>query len=54
MEIVGGWQNPRADDGSRYWNLFRHREETEEKAHVGLSMGESAIPQLVGLQILPL
>lgn len=51
---MGGRQNPRSHDGSGYRNLLRHREEAEEETNVGLSLGESEIPQLVGLQVLPL
>lgn len=54
MEIVGRRQNTRADDGPRYWNLFGHRKEAEEETHVRLPMGEFEIPQLVGVQVLPL
>lgn len=54
MEGLGGWQDPRSHDGPRHWALLRGREEAEEEDAAGLSLGESALPQLVGVQVLPL
>lgn len=51
---MGGWQDTCAHDGPRHRNLFRHREEAKEETDAGLPLGESEIPQLVGLQVLPL
>lgn len=54
VERVGGWQDPRVDDGPRHWPLFGGREEAEEKDVTRLSLGKSSLSQLVGLQVLPL
>lgn len=52
VEILGRWKNPRPHDGSRRGRLHRNRKETKEEAHDRLFVGEPALPQLVGLQIL--
>lgn len=52
VEIVGGRENPRVDDGLGHRHLLGHREEAEEEADDRLPVGESQIPQLVGVQIL--
>lgn len=54
LEGLGGRQDSRSYDGPRHWTLFRGGEEAEEEDAVGLSLGESSLPQLVGVQILPL
>lgn len=40
VEIVGGRQNPRTDDGPGHWHLFGNRKETEKGPTAGLSVGE--------------
>lgn len=52
VEVLGRWQNPRAHDGPGRRHLLRDREEAEEEADDRLLVGELAIPQLVGLQVL--
>lgn len=52
VEILGRWQNTRPDDGPGRRSVFGNRKKTEKKTHHRLSVGESALPQLVGLQIL--
>lgn len=48
VEILGRWKDPRTHHGSRYWYLFRSREETKKEAAPGLPVGESeVIPQLI-------
>ncbi|XP_076181685.1 innexin family member shaking B isoform X3 [Ptiloglossa arizonensis] len=54
VERLGRWQDPCADDGPRHRSVFRGREETEEEDAARLSVGESSLSQLVGLQVLPL
>lgn len=51
---MGGREDPRPDDGPGHRDLFRHREEAKEEADAGLPLGEPEVPQLVGLQVLPL
>lgn len=53
VEVVGGGQDPRAHDGPGRRRVHRDREEDEEEAHPGLPVGEPALPQLVGLPVLP-
>lgn len=54
MEGLGGWQDPRSHDGPRHRFVLRGREKAEEEDAAGLSLGESALSQLVGVQVLPL
>ena len=54
VEGLGGRQDSRSYDGPRHRTLFWGGEEAEEEDAVGLSLGESSLPQLVGVQILPL
>ena len=54
VEGLGGRQDSRSYDGPRHRTLFRGGKEAEEEDAVGLSLGESPLPQLVGVQILPL
>lgn len=54
LEGLGGRQDSRSYDGPRHWSLFRSGEKAEEEDAVGLSLGESSLSQLVGVQILPL
>lgn len=49
MEVLGGWQNSRPDDGLRHRNLLRNREEVEEETNAGLSLREFSVSQLVGV-----
>ena len=51
---MGGRQDSRFDDGSRHRPLLGGGEEAEEENVARLSVGESSISQLVGLQVLPL
>lgn len=53
MEILGGGQDPRADDGPGRGGVHGDREEDEEEADPRLPVGEPALPQLVGLPVLP-
>lgn len=52
VEILGGWKDPRAHDGSRYWHLLRNRETNQEETDDRLSLGELPLSQLVGVQVL--
>ncbi|KAL4721158.1 hypothetical protein ACJJTC_017313 [Scirpophaga incertulas] len=54
LEIVGGRQDPRSDDGPRRGRLHGDREKDQEETYPGLSVGEPALPQLVGVPVLPL
>lgn len=54
VEGLGGRQDTRSHDGPRHWFVLRGREEAEEEDAPGLSLGESALSQLVGVQVLPL
>lgn len=54
MEILGGRQDTSADDGPGCGRLHRDRKEDQEEAYPGLLVGEPEVPQLVGLQVLPL
>ncbi|XP_054016119.1 uncharacterized protein LOC128896721 isoform X2 [Hylaeus anthracinus] len=54
VERLGGWKDPRVDDGPRHRPLLRGGEEAEEKDAARLSVGKSSLSQLVGLQVLPL
>lgn len=53
VETLGGRENPGSNDGLGRGHLHGRREEAEEKNPARLSVGESAVPQLVDLQILP-
>lgn len=53
VEVLGRRQDPRPDDGSRRWRVHGDREEDEEETDSGLPVGEPAVPQLVGVPVLP-
>lgn len=53
VEALGGRQDPRTHDGSRYRHLLRGGEEAEEEAPAGLPVGEPEVSQLVVLPLLP-
>lgn len=53
MEVVGGGQDPGADDGPGRRCVYGNREEDEEEADPRLPVGEPQVPQLVGLPVLP-
>lgn len=43
VEVMGGRQNPRANDGSGHRHLFGDREEAEKDAPARLSVGELTV-----------
>lgn len=49
VEGLGGRQDPRSHDGPRHRSVLRGREKAEEEDAPGLSLGESALSQLVGV-----
>lgn len=53
VEELGGWQDSRPHDGPRHRHLFGGGEKTKEKTAARLPLGEPQIPQLVGVQVLP-
>lgn len=53
LEVMGGWEDTSAHDGSGRWSLHWNWEENEEETDSWLPVGELAVSQLVGLPILP-
>lgn len=51
---MGGRQDPGPDDGPGCGGVHRNRKEDEKEADFGLSVGELALSQLVGLPLLPM
>lgn len=43
VEVMGGWQNSRTDDGPGHWHLFGDGEEAEKDAPPRLSVGKLTV-----------
>ncbi len=54
VETLGRRQNTRSNVGHGRGRLHRSREKSEKENSAQLLMGKSKVPQLVGVQILPL
>lgn len=53
VERLGRWQDSCPHDGSRHRALLRGGEKAKEEDAARLPLGEPALSQLVGLQVLP-